>query len=387
MNRLLEQALAYVRQGWSVLPIHAGGTFDKSPHSPLLIATGYSRRDEEDKLRGSWKPLQTQAPTEDTVRRWFTRDTGLGIALVTGQISGRIVMDFDGEEGRAYCHELGLRPHVRTGGGYHLHLKAPAFTVKNMVGKKTAGAPDCVDIRGDGGNAVLPPTVSNKGEYLWLRSPDDIDPVDSLDITLREALGLVPQVITYAAPASGPLPAGDDRVSAEIILNWALGKLQSSTGGRNDVGNVLAWTLFNNGYSMSEVLQVGERYVSEVAHLSRPAYTMDEFVTTARSAQKAERGEPWKKEKKKARPQTPAQGLEDVYALLSPDDQERGADLLAYTWASEGRPLQDTVTYLKLLGHARAPQTVRKAYQAYEQGKTPEGTLEGFLGARRVRYG
>lgn len=393
MKALLEYGMEYLNRGWSILPVFAtGDEYEKNPHTVLLIATGYSRRDEEDKLRGIWKPLQEKAPTPEQVRRWLTGPEvrrGVGIALVTGQVSGRIVMDFDGEEGRAFARELGVCPHIRTGGGYHLHLKAPPFPVRNMVGKATKGAPDCVDIRGDGGNAVLPPTRTRKGEYVWLRDPDDIDPIESLSTELREALGLVPPVVRPVMGSAGPLPEGKNRVDAGRILDWALELYHGGAGGRNDVGNKLAWTLFNNGYDMQEVRQIGERYVEQVGHLQFPAYTLDEFYATARSAEKAPRGKPWgqKKISSSPPPRTAAQALEDIYAQLSPEEQQRGAALLAYTWASEGRPVEQTVTYLRLVGHQQAAQTVRSSYMAYEQGRKPEGTLEGFLAARRVKYG
>ena len=390
---LLEEALAYLEWGWSILPIHAGNEHDKNPHAPLLIRTGYARRDEEDKVRATWKPLQLQAPTVDQVTHWFqSSGAQVGVALVTGQISGRIVIDFDGEEGRAFAHELDVRPHVRTGGGYHWHLQAPPWPTRNVVGKQHPHAPDCVDVRGDGGNAVLPPTSTRKGPYLWLRDPRDPDPIEAVPEDLREALGLVRPVAPSMPTGgyTGPLPQGSKRFPAQRVLDWALGKVNAGGGGRNDVGNQLAWALYNNGYDDEEVARVGHAYVQLVGHLQVPAYTWAEFQASQRSAKAAERGEPWGQQAApgstgEKRAQSPAQALEGVFSTLTPEDQARGAFLLAFAWASEGRPLPDAVKYLRLIGHAGATQTARQAYEAAERGYAQTGTLEGFLAARQVR--
>jgi hypothetical protein len=402
MNPLLDEALACLARGWSVLPIHAGGgPRDKDPHSALLIRTGYHRWDEDaGRSRATWKPLQDSAPTEATVRVWCQDPTSAGIALVTGQVSGRIVIDFDGDEGRAYAHTLGVAPHVRTGGGYHWHVQAPAWRTRNVVGKSSRTAPDCVDVRGDGGNAVLPPTVGKKGAYRYLRDPAQADPLDAVPVTLREALGLVPPVVRAPVMIPGVLPTGDDRFPSARILEWALGRVQSGTqGGRNDVGYTLAWALYNNGYTHDEVMRVGEAYVAQVGQVDasgrRAPYTLEEFRASMRTAHTAPRGEPWGQRRQAEQAQGPsttpaptaARALEDVWTVLAPEEQARGAELLAHEWAAAGRPLEDTVRYLRLVGYAQAAQTARRAYRAREAGEALPGSLNAFLSARRVRFG
>ena len=127
-------------------------------------------------------------------------------------------------------------------------------------------------MRGDGGNAVLPPTSTRKGPDLWLRDPHDLDPLEAVPEDLREALGLV-RPVTPSMPTgsyTGPLPQGSKRFPSQRILDWALGKVNAGGGGRNDVGNHLAWALYNNGYDDEEVARVGHAYVQLVGHLQLP---------------------------------------------------------------------------------------------------------------------
>ncbi|GGR15372.1 hypothetical protein GCM10008957_30140 [Deinococcus ruber] len=383
--------MACLQRGWSVLPIHAGTQYDKHPHSRALIETGYSRVDDEGTLHATWKPLQVTPPTEVQVRAWFRESAQKGLALVTGQVSGRIVLDFDGPAGCDFAHALGIRPHVRTGGGgYHWHLQAPGWPVRNVVGKVTSGAPDCVDVRGDGGNAVLPPTQTRKGPYVYLRDPVELDTLEQVPVALREALGLVAPVTVPVSVPTVPLPRGDERYPSERLLDWAVQKVHSGElGGRNDVGYRLAWALFNNGYSPDEVRRVGDTYVALVGQLTRPAYTRDEFLASVRSAWNAPRGEAWgsAREEVVQRPRSSAEALEEIFHQLAPEEQLRAAALLAGEWAAQQRGLDDTVRYLRLIGHGEAVRTARQAFLAHERGQSVDGTLAGFLSARRVRYG
>lgn len=390
-NPLLESALAYLARGCSIMPVHAGNSRDKDPHASLLIRSGYTKLDPTtNEVRASWKPLQEALPTEKTVRQWFARPEGVGLALITGAISRRIVVDWDGDEGRAFAERLGLRPHVRTGGGYHHHFKAPPWRVGNLVGKNTAGAPDCIDVRGDGGNAILPPTRTRKGPYLQLRDPDDLDDLEVLGIDLREALRLIPPV--HSTRVSVPLlpqPSAEGRFPSGRILEWAMEAVQSGTkGGRNDVGYTLAWALYNNGYSHDEVAQLGRQYVGAVATLGAHPYTYGEFQASMRSAYQAPRGEAWGRDTAYApKPRNEQEALEDVFASLSPEDQERATALFVQEWLAKGQPLDQAITYLRLIGHPNAAKAARAAYIATHEQRQIVGTLQGFLQARRVRFG
>jgi hypothetical protein len=155
----LEWARYYAAMGWSVVPVRRG---EKNP----AVA---------------WAPYQQRRATDAELRSWFS--TGeMGIGIITGAISNIFVVDFDGEEGAAtharLAPQLGLAPASLTGGGgMHLLFRHPG----RRVPTRTALAPG-MDIRGDGGFIVAPPSLHASGRpYAWDvdAHPDDIPIVDA----------------------------------------------------------------------------------------------------------------------------------------------------------------------------------------------------------------
>ena len=102
------------------------------------------------------------------VRRWWARWPYAMIGLPTGQISGIVVLDVDIKNGvngleelRKRGFDLGQTAVSRTPtGGYHFFYKAPkGLAVKSSVGEIAPG----VDVRGDGGMVILPPSNPRRG--------------------------------------------------------------------------------------------------------------------------------------------------------------------------------------------------------------------------------
>nr|WP_142524312.1 bifunctional DNA primase/polymerase [Methylacidimicrobium cyclopophantes] len=73
----LAWALAYLAHGFSVIPIEARG---KRPLIP-------------------WQAFQQKPPDPEIVRRWFRGAPQANVAIVTGQLSGIIVLDIDPSHG------------------------------------------------------------------------------------------------------------------------------------------------------------------------------------------------------------------------------------------------------------------------------------------------
>ena len=151
-------ALTYRRFGWSVIPL------EPREKRPLL----------------RWEEYQRRRASEGVVRRWFACWPDANIGVVTGSISGLVVLDVDpghgGGESLARLEAIhGPLPFtvsaVTGGGGRHVYFRHPDGEVRNRVGI----APG-LDLRGDGGYVVAPPSVHPSGRpYAWepSGSPDE----------------------------------------------------------------------------------------------------------------------------------------------------------------------------------------------------------------------
>ncbi len=166
-------ALDYCHRGWSVVPVRPRGK------RPLL----------------RWLAFQHRLPGVDEIREWFARWPDANVAIVTGRVSGLIVLDVDPQHhGNASVAALegehGALPvtveAVTGGGGRHVYFAHPGGALGNRAGI-AAG----VDVRGDGGYVVAPPSVHPSGEpYRWheQRAPGEV-PLAPLPGWLQSMLG------------------------------------------------------------------------------------------------------------------------------------------------------------------------------------------------------
>lgn len=155
----VDTAQRYLARGWCVLPLRAR---DKRP----LIA---------------WEALQSERPTPEQVADWFSRWPAANIGIVAGEISNLVVLDIDPKHGGDASLErlerrFGPLPEtveVTTGGGgRHLYFTHPGGLIRNR-----AGLAQGIDLRGDGGYIVAPPSIHPSGHpYVWAegRSPEDV---------------------------------------------------------------------------------------------------------------------------------------------------------------------------------------------------------------------
>ena len=110
-----------------------------------------------------WQHFQTRRPTLKEILSW-PENAGLGI--VTGSISGIVVVDCDSIEDAKWFAQNRHKPvvWVRTPRGVHFYFKHTGEPVKNGV-----RVHDRYDIRGDGGYVLCPPTQKERinGSYRW----------------------------------------------------------------------------------------------------------------------------------------------------------------------------------------------------------------------------
>ena len=156
----LKTALNYLERGWAVIPVQPGG---KRP----LIA---------------WEAYQHRLPREAEVEAWLAERPEANLGIVTGAVSGLVVLDVDrAHDGEASLRRLERRygplpetPVVRSGGGgFHFYFRHPGVEIRNR-----AGLAPGIDLRGDGGLVVAPPSLHPSGRrYLWERAhgPEDTE--------------------------------------------------------------------------------------------------------------------------------------------------------------------------------------------------------------------
>ena len=145
LSRLCEAALAIARKSWPVFPCEVHGKKPLCEHG-----------------------LKDASTNAETIRVWWTRWPDANIGTPTGE---RIVLDVDAWEGERSLQELEARHGklpvtltARTGKGRHLYFTPSGTAIRNSTSKLGPH----LDIRGEGGYVILPPSVHASGtQYQW----------------------------------------------------------------------------------------------------------------------------------------------------------------------------------------------------------------------------
>ena len=147
MNNL-NIALQYLKNGFSVIPAIA----------------------KDKKFYIAWAEYQNKLPTEDQVRKWWTKCPDADIAIVTGLISGLVAIDIDSPEGKAkineYVPDSLIFPIAETPrDGEHWYFRCLDANLKT---KAPIPGFTGVDVRANGGIIIAPPSIGSNGKaYQW----------------------------------------------------------------------------------------------------------------------------------------------------------------------------------------------------------------------------
>lgn len=150
MTNLGVSALSYERSQYSVIPLMPK---EKKP----LIA---------------WEEYQRKRANPGQILKWWETWPDANVGIITGLISNIIVIDVDDASSLTHLSPYipGNEPFatwiptVITGKGIHLYFKYPAYG----TGNRTNLFPH-IDIRGDGGYVVAPPSIHPNGAiYTWV---------------------------------------------------------------------------------------------------------------------------------------------------------------------------------------------------------------------------
>ena len=172
-NKNLKAALYYAtKYGWAVFPVKAE---EKRPHTP--------------------HGCKDAKKDPGAIRAWWKKWPNDSIGIATGSISNLIVIDedLDDEKGLdgimamdAWEKDNGVKlpdtARAITGrGGAHLYYR---YSGKDILNR--AGIIDGVDVRGEGGYVVAPPSIHPNGvEYAWEEDPDDVGIAEVNDVVLK----------------------------------------------------------------------------------------------------------------------------------------------------------------------------------------------------------
>ena len=243
MNQLTDKLLnEYLDSGWSILPV---------------------KPDEKRPYMTNWLQYTKTRPGKVLVNSWFNSLTGAGIGLVTGKISGVVVLDVESwcptpveELLKKYPTQMIARS---GGGGVHLFYSYP-----QNVGKisNRVGIFEGADLRADGGFLVLPPTMHQSGNrYEWVkRGIPGAFPMAFLDLESR-------------SPTSNE--------------GWITEALRGvSEGGRNDTCARLAGYFFKKGLNSDIV----EALLIEWNEKNDPPLPVSEVRTTIKSIERSHAG-------------------------------------------------------------------------------------------------
>ena len=237
-RHLVQVALRYADHGWPVVPLHTPRGSGCSCQARDCGSPGKHPRT----VRG----LRDASIDIDRIRCWWGRwpDANLGVA--TGTTSGLMVLDVDLPDGPASLARLvtdrGPLPATceqRTGsGGRQLLFAHPG----EPVGNRARLLPG-IDVRGDGGYIVVPPSVHACGDrYEWTGR---IAPAAPPGWLLELARGSRTTDVASVEVSPPPLAHGtrEQRYAASALHRELTRVTSAAVGSRNDTLNRAAFNL------------------------------------------------------------------------------------------------------------------------------------------------
>lgn len=195
-------ALSYARRGLKVFPLKPGA---KTPATSDGFYAGTT--------------------DEERIRAWWDKTPSANIGISTGRVSGIIVLDVDVKKEKDGFHALselsgGRIPETlevtTPTGGKHYYFQHPHVEVRNSAGKLGEG----LDVRGDGGYIVAPPSLINGKSYRWSNEAAE--------------MAALPEWFPLDKPVAQKAKA-DKTFAAEGTRNEAIFKLACSLRGKGTI--------------------------------------------------------------------------------------------------------------------------------------------------------
>ncbi len=283
-NFRLTAALALAERGWPVFPVHHPRRADPGGAAACSCREQCGSIGKHPRTQHGLKEATTDPAA---IVAWWRKWPEANVGLATGPASGLLVIDIDPDKGGSESFAEVFDTHgdipetveVQTGGGgRHIYLAYPAgVRVANSSGKIGPG----IDVRGDGGYVVAPPSLHRSGgQYGFVdgpaagQLPPDRSPCPAPDWLLSLLVDRV-----RPSPVNRPQRPNDD--AGRHWLGKALAR--TVTGARNETGLWLATQLRDAGLSLSQAEPVMRDYAQRCP-AGDPPYTEREALASVRSA-------------------------------------------------------------------------------------------------------
>ena len=175
----LDYALKYAALGFPVFPLHTVMTNG-------ICSCGHRDCKSVGKHPRTLNGVKDASTEPEQIRKWWASWPDANIGLATGSASGYAILDIDNDDnGECGSDSLLTWAHQKEyelpdtwqvltgGGGVHFYFRT-AEKIKNR-----AGVLPGVDVRGEGGYVVAPPSNHVSGHlYEWENSPDDMNALE-----------------------------------------------------------------------------------------------------------------------------------------------------------------------------------------------------------------
>lgn len=170
-RNLIDEAIDYAERGWKVFPLHTIKADACSCGNTDCTSQGKHPHIKE------WQ--KNCSSHLDEIKSWWQKWPDANIGLATGTASGFFVLDVDPRHGgkeslQKMVKQNGTLPRTLAsntgGGGYHLFFKEPPIKIGNR-----ANVLPGIDVRGDGGYIVAPPSIHKSGmRYSWMKEFENL---------------------------------------------------------------------------------------------------------------------------------------------------------------------------------------------------------------------
>lgn len=199
----------YISKGLSVFPVQLSQNGDKVEKKPVVEWTDYQRR----------------FATEEEINIWCNLLEFNALGMATGKISGITVLDIDDPSITEYDSDVKVGT---ISGGFHLWYKyKPGVRNSVRVGDKL------MDVRGDGGFVVVPPSALPDKKYTWIKF--DFDKLTEFPVVVQHHREVKPVFDT--------LPEAGEGTRNETAIKVA-GHMISQT--KKQAWETTAWTAFRS---------------------------------------------------------------------------------------------------------------------------------------------